>query len=107
MSGPLRISCTHTDNAPQPPEFQMVPLPKTNPVLTGERWKQYHSAIGLDHIVDESWRVVQEEKSVDMTHVLQFPYNGEAPGVRPPFSPSPFSNPHLLPPPLRPVSTPT
>lgn len=79
---PLRITCAQTDKTAQPPEFQMVPLPKTNPVLTGERWKQYHSAIGLGHIVDESWRVVQEEKSADMTHILQFPYNGEAPGVR-------------------------
>jgi len=58
-----------------------VPLPKTNPVLTGERWKQYHYATGLDYIVKESWDTVLEEKAADMTHVLQFPYNGEAPGV--------------------------
>jgi sulfite oxidase len=60
----------------------MVPLPKTNPVLTGERWKQYHSSCGLDYIVNDSWDFVLKEKAADMTHVLQFPYNGEAPGVR-------------------------
>ncbi len=31
---------------PGPPEFQLVPLPKTNPLLEGVRWKQYHYAIG-------------------------------------------------------------
>jgi len=33
---------------PDPPEFQLVPLPDTDPVLSGERWKQYHYACGLD-----------------------------------------------------------
>jgi len=32
-------------------------------------------------VPDESWRDVQEEKSEDMIHVLQFPYNGEPPRV--------------------------
>ncbi|KAG6907458.1 hypothetical protein DXG01_008842 [Tephrocybe rancida] len=59
-----------------PPEFQLVPLPKTNPILIGERWKQYHQALGLDDIVDYSWHVVQKEKP-DLIHVLDFPYNGE------------------------------
>lgn len=31
---------------PPPPEFQLVPLPDTNPVLEGVRWKQYHYAMG-------------------------------------------------------------
>ncbi|KAK5655065.1 hypothetical protein OQA88_5964 [Cercophora sp. LCS_1] len=67
---------------PDPPEFQLVPLPTTNPILTGERWKQYHSACGLDYIHQDSWKTVLEEKSEDMIHVLQFPYNGEPPAER-------------------------
>ncbi|KAK0613242.1 Oxidoreductase, molybdopterin-binding domain-containing protein [Immersiella caudata] len=67
---------------PDPPEFQLTPLPSTNPILTGERWKQYHSALGLDHIPRDSWSTVLAEKAPDMIHVLQFPYNGEAPGER-------------------------
>lgn len=31
---------------PPPPEFQFVPLPDTNPILEGVRWKQYHYAMG-------------------------------------------------------------
>jgi sulfite oxidase len=31
---------------PPPPEFQLKPLPETNPVLEGVRWKQYHYAMG-------------------------------------------------------------
>ena len=31
---------------PGPPEFQLEPLPRTNPVLEGVRWKQYHYAMG-------------------------------------------------------------
>ena len=66
-----------------PPEFQMEPLPKTNPVLEGVRWKQYHYAMGptLKDIPDISWEYVKKEKSEDMIHVLQFPYNGEPPRV--------------------------
>lgn len=67
---------------PDPPEFQLVPLPNTNPILTGERWKQYHYATGLGHLVDTSWKYVLAEKSPDMIHVLQFPYNGEPPRDR-------------------------
>ncbi|KAK4189454.1 Oxidoreductase, molybdopterin-binding domain-containing protein [Podospora australis] len=67
---------------PDPPEFQLVPLPDTNPILTGERWKQYHYATGLGHLVDTSWKYVLKEKSADMIHVLQFPYNGEPPRDR-------------------------
>ncbi|KAG6898225.1 hypothetical protein C0992_002239 [Termitomyces sp. T32_za158] len=59
-----------------PPEFQLVPLPKTNPVLTGKRWKQYHYALGLSEIVEHSWDVVQQEKP-NLIHLLDFPYNGE------------------------------
>lgn len=71
-------------NGRQPPEFQLEPLPKTNPILEGVRWKHYHYAMGptLHHLPDISWKYVQEEKSSDMIHVLQFPYNGEPPRVR-------------------------
>jgi len=61
----------------QPPEFQLVPLPKTNPILDGERWKQYHYALGkaTKDMPAESWLFVEKEKSPDMIHVLQFPYS--------------------------------
>jgi len=67
-----------------PPEFQLEPLPKRNPILLGERWKQYHEALGpnLKDLPDISWKYVQQEKSEDMLHVLQFPYNGEPPKER-------------------------
>ncbi|KAJ6504715.1 molybdopterin binding oxidoreductase [Mycena vitilis] len=58
------------------PEFQFVPLPDTNPILIGHRWKEYHEALGLKNIVDFSWKTVLEEKP-DLLHVLDFPYNGE------------------------------
>ncbi|KAH9876454.1 hypothetical protein J1614_003585 [Plenodomus biglobosus] len=66
---------------PVPPEFQMVPLPDTNPVLEGVRWKYYHYALGktLKDLPQTSWNYVKQEKSEDMVHVLQFPYNGEPP----------------------------
>ncbi|TVY56669.1 Sulfite oxidase [Lachnellula suecica] len=69
---------------PSPPEFQLVPLPKTNPILEGVRWKQYHYALGnaTKDIPAESWLFVEKEKSPDMIHVLQFPYNGEPPRNR-------------------------
>lgn len=57
-------------------EFQFVPLPKTNPVLIGKRWKEYHEVLGLKDIVDFSWETVQKEKP-DLIHLLDFPYNGE------------------------------
>ena len=68
---------------PGPPEFQMSPLPQTNPILEGVRWKQYHYAMGstLKDVPDISWKYVATEKSGDMIHVLQFPYNGEPPRV--------------------------
>jgi len=64
---------------PGPPEFQLVPLPNTNPILEGVRWKQYHYALGnaTKDMPAESWYFVEKEKSPDMIHVLQFPYNGE------------------------------
>lgn len=69
---------------PGPPEFQLAPLPDTNPILEGVRWKQYHYALGdaTRHIPAESWLLVEKEKAPDMIHVLQFPYNGEPPRVR-------------------------
>ncbi|KIJ64599.1 hypothetical protein HYDPIDRAFT_175536 [Hydnomerulius pinastri MD-312] len=60
----------------QIPEFQFVPLPDTNPVLIGHRWKEYHEALGLKSIVDYSWKTVLKEKP-DLIHLLDFPYNGE------------------------------
>ena len=66
-------SCSH----PHPrSEFQFVPLPNTNPVLIGHRWKEYHAALGLSSIVDFSWATVLREKP-DILHLLDFPYNGE------------------------------
>lgn len=57
-------------------EFQYSPLPTTNPILIGYRFKEYHSALGISDIVDHSWEVVQKEKP-DIIHLLDFPYNGE------------------------------
>jgi sulfite oxidase len=31
---------------PPPPEFQLGPIPDTNPVLDGLRWKLWHKAVG-------------------------------------------------------------
>lgn len=31
---------------PPPPEFQMAPVPSSNPVLEGVRWKMWHKALG-------------------------------------------------------------
>lgn len=36
----------------------------------------------LKDVPEESWKIVQEEKSKDMIHVLEFPYNGEPPRDR-------------------------
>lgn len=35
----------------------------------------------LEKLPDISWEYVKKEKSEDMIHVLQFPYNGETPRV--------------------------
>lgn len=66
---------------PPPPEFQLGPIPDTNPVLEGVRWKLWHKAIGgaLTRVPDDSWATVLKEKHPEMLHLLQFPYNGEAP----------------------------
>ncbi|KAI1775902.1 molybdopterin binding oxidoreductase [Hypoxylon cercidicola] len=66
---------------PPPPEFQLAPIPGTNPVLEGIRWKLWHRAVGgrLTAVPEESWAVVLKEKSLEMLHLLQFPYNGEPP----------------------------
>ncbi|KIV93212.1 hypothetical protein PV10_04447 [Exophiala mesophila] len=66
---------------PPPPEFQLGPIPDTNPVLEGVRWKAWHKAIGgpLTSVPEESWLRVIQEKHPDMLHLLQFPYNGEPP----------------------------
>ena len=74
---------------PPPPEFQLAPVPDTNPVLSGERWVMWHKAVGgaLTRIPEESWSRVIEEKHPDMLHLLKFPYNGEPPKV---------ASPHLL-----------
>jgi sulfite oxidase len=69
---------------PVPPEFQFKPLPETNPILEGVRWKYYHKAMGatLQDLPEISWKYVLKEKAPDMIHVLQFPYNGEPPRDR-------------------------
>ncbi|KAM6486330.1 molybdopterin binding oxidoreductase [Trichoderma sp. SZMC 28011] len=66
---------------PPPPEFQLGPVPATNPVLEGVRWKLWHKAIGgaLVNVPEDSWKTVLEEKNPGMLHLLQFPYNGEPP----------------------------
>ncbi len=71
---------------PPPPEFQLAPVPGTNPVLEGERWVMWHKAVGgaLTNIPEKSWSRVVEEKHPDMLHLLRFPYNGEPPKVRSP-----------------------
>ena len=45
---------------PPPPEFQLGPIPDTNPVLEGIRWKLWHKALGgaLENVPEESWEVV-------------------------------------------------
>ncbi|KAK3674632.1 hypothetical protein LTR78_005354 [Recurvomyces mirabilis] len=70
-----------SQNFPPPPEFQLGPIPGTNPVLEGVRWKQWHSAVGgpLTDIPAISWDIVKKEKHEEMLHLLEFPYNGEAP----------------------------
>ena len=66
---------------PPHPEYQMSPIPDTNPVLDGYRWKLWHQALGgeLDSVPDDSWAMVLKEKHPEMLHLLQFPYNGEPP----------------------------
>ncbi|KAK0385538.1 hypothetical protein NLU13_6718 [Sarocladium strictum] len=66
---------------PPPPEFQLRPIPGTNPTLEGIRWKLWHRAIGgaLAKVPEESWETILKEKHKDMLHLLQFPYNGEPP----------------------------
>lgn len=41
----------------------------------------WHKMVGspLASVPDESWWCVFQEKDLDMPHLLQFPYNGEAP----------------------------
>jgi sulfite oxidase len=45
---------------PPPPEFQLGPIPATNPTLEGIRWKLWHKAIGgaLTGIPEDSWETV-------------------------------------------------
>jgi hypothetical protein len=40
----------------------------------------------IKNLPDISWKHVLKEKSEDMIHVLQFPYNGEPPRVNTPSS---------------------
>ncbi|KAL7933846.1 Oxidoreductase, molybdopterin-binding domain-containing protein [Trichoderma chlorosporum] len=66
---------------PPPPEFQLGPVPATNPVLEGVRWGLWHKAIGgtLTSVPENSWKTVLKEKHPGTLHLLQFPYNGEPP----------------------------
>ncbi|KAK4494266.1 hypothetical protein PRZ48_014564 [Zasmidium cellare] len=63
------------------PEYQMGPIPETNPVLEGTNFKKWHHAIagGLKDEPESSWNTVLKEKHPEMLHLLQFPYNGEPP----------------------------
>ncbi|KGO44629.1 Eukaryotic molybdopterin oxidoreductase [Penicillium expansum] len=63
------------------PDFIFGPIPATNPVLPGDDFKAWHTALGgeLATAADDSWRCVLREKHADMLHLLQFPYNGEPP----------------------------
>lgn len=62
---------------PPPPEFQLAPVPKRNPVLYGDIYKDFHHTVGMDTVPEYSWGRVLKEKSKTMNHVLAFPYNGE------------------------------
>ncbi|KAG9249420.1 oxidoreductase molybdopterin binding domain-containing protein [Emericellopsis atlantica] len=66
---------------PPNPEYQFKPIPPTNPVLPGTRWKMWHHAIGseLTDAPSDSWELVGKEKHPDMLHLLQFPYIAEPP----------------------------
>lgn len=63
-----------SQNFPPNPEFQMGPIPGTNPVLPGTHWKMWHSAIGgeLTTVAGDSWETVLREKHPEMLHLLQF-----------------------------------
>lgn len=76
IPGVFRSKASIHTHSPLVPEFQMGPLPTTNPILVGHRWKEYHEVLGLKGIVDFSWETVLKEKP-DLIHLLDFPYNGE------------------------------
>lgn len=46
----------------------MNELPKTNPMITDDQFKECHLALGpnLENMPAESWAIAQEEKSKDM-----------------------------------------
>lgn len=46
----------------------MNPLPTSNPILIGNRWKEAHIALGpaLENVPQESWDIALEEKSKEM-----------------------------------------
>lgn len=82
---PAKKEKAHTiltsQNFPPNPEFQLGPIPGTNPVLPGTHWKMWHHAVGgeLATVPEDSWSTVLREKHPEMLHLLQFPYNGEPP----------------------------
>jgi hypothetical protein len=49
--------------------------------LSMYRYYHYAMGLGLAEMPDISWKYVLKEKSEDMIHVLEFPYNGEPPRV--------------------------
>lgn len=63
-----------SQNFPPNPEFQMGPIPGTNPVLPGTHWKMWHAAVGgeLTTVAEDSWETVLREKHPEMLHLLQF-----------------------------------
>jgi len=62
---------------PSIPEFQLNPLPSTNPILLGHRWKAYHKALGphLTNAHEESWKIFKEEKKDNMVSRIQESYD--------------------------------
>ncbi|KAF5989752.1 hypothetical protein FBULB1_597 [Fusarium bulbicola] len=61
-----------------PPEFHLEPLPATNLVFEGKRWRLWHIAIevALDQVPQVGW---ETGKHPEMLHLLEFPCNGEVP----------------------------
>ena len=94
-------------------EFQHIPLPKTNPISIGHRWKEYHEAFGLKSIVDFSWDVQKEKRdsiyvwswgvslsflhyiNIGLSWSLDFPLNAETRWETGWYWDKPFSGPSL------------
>ncbi|KZT40590.1 molybdopterin binding oxidoreductase [Sistotremastrum suecicum HHB10207 ss-3] len=73
VKGPPHVQLQH-DFPAQDFESLSLALPR---FLEGYRWQRQFEALGLGHLVDQSWQTVLEEKEKNFEHVLRFPYNGE------------------------------